>query len=327
MAAVGERAIGTGIDVTTDDLWHLGSITKSMTATLAAVLVDEGQMRWDTTVAEVFSEDTETIIEKYRGVELQQLLSMTGGVTDNLYEIGDFVDNDLDVNDITGNARIELLPRLLSYDHGIEVGDFEYANFSYILASAMMEKTMGQSWRDLLTSKLMGGLNISSFGFGPPGIDGQIDQPLGHSFAGGSYQALYLDNREIFDPAGRVHMSMSDIAAYAAFQLTGKSGDNSLISGDVMQELYRGRSMPNPTEDPTLTYGLGWEVDEELNNVFHVGSNTLWYAGLLIDFRRDIAFFVVTNAVNERNGSHEEAIFDVAALIDERVGGNPIFAD
>lgn len=36
-AASGERRRGSGIPVTVDDRWHVGSVTKSMTATLLAV--------------------------------------------------------------------------------------------------------------------------------------------------------------------------------------------------------------------------------------------------------------------------------------------------
>ena len=43
-AASGERRRGSGIPVTVDDRWHVGSITKSMTATLLAVLEDEGRL-------------------------------------------------------------------------------------------------------------------------------------------------------------------------------------------------------------------------------------------------------------------------------------------
>ncbi|MCY4661846.1 MAG: serine hydrolase, partial [Acidobacteria bacterium] len=43
-AASGERRRGSGIPVSVDDRWHVGSITKSMTATLLAVLEGEGRL-------------------------------------------------------------------------------------------------------------------------------------------------------------------------------------------------------------------------------------------------------------------------------------------
>ena len=42
MGAVGLRASGFAESVTIQDRWHLGSLTKSMTATLAARLVEQG---------------------------------------------------------------------------------------------------------------------------------------------------------------------------------------------------------------------------------------------------------------------------------------------
>jgi CubicO group peptidase (beta-lactamase class C family) len=45
MAATGTRAISSSNPVTTQDKWHLGSLTKSMTSTLAAILVKQGVIR------------------------------------------------------------------------------------------------------------------------------------------------------------------------------------------------------------------------------------------------------------------------------------------
>lgn len=42
VAAAGERRRGSGIPVTVDNRWYVGSITKSMMATLLAVLDDDG---------------------------------------------------------------------------------------------------------------------------------------------------------------------------------------------------------------------------------------------------------------------------------------------
>jgi CubicO group peptidase (beta-lactamase class C family) len=51
--AVGVRALGTDVPVTVEDRFHLGSDTKAMTATLAGMMVDEGRLRWDSTIGEV----------------------------------------------------------------------------------------------------------------------------------------------------------------------------------------------------------------------------------------------------------------------------------
>ncbi len=52
--AVGTRRVGTNITVTVNDRFHLGSDTKAMTALLAAMLVEDGKLKWTSTVATSF---------------------------------------------------------------------------------------------------------------------------------------------------------------------------------------------------------------------------------------------------------------------------------
>jgi len=314
-AAVGERSIGSGVAVTTDDRWHVGSITKSMTATLAGVLVDEGIIRWDTTIAEIFPEDADTILEKYQSIELQQLLSMTSGVKD---QFDDPNLDQLDLDDETSSQRILAVPLVLSYDHELTAGEFHYANVGYVLASAMLEKATNQNWRDLLTSKVMARLNINDFGFGPPGTEGQLDQPLGHVLVDGEYRGVFADNPAILDPAGRVNMSLTDIAAYASFHLNGKSGESTLLRPEVMEELYRGRApLGSGDLDAGDSYALGWGVIPGDDVVYHSGSNTLWLAFLGIDFRCDYAAFIATNVESQGSANAFDTVLD---LIEEKIG-------
>ena len=66
--ASGIRKVGRKTEVTVEDKYHLGSCTKSMTATLGAILIEEGKLKWDTTVADVFKKVK--IDEGYRGGHL-----------------------------------------------------------------------------------------------------------------------------------------------------------------------------------------------------------------------------------------------------------------
>ena len=53
-AADGERKNGSGVPVQIGDRWHLGGITKSITATMIARLVESGQMQWSDTIGKAF---------------------------------------------------------------------------------------------------------------------------------------------------------------------------------------------------------------------------------------------------------------------------------
>jgi len=320
LAAVGERSAGSGIAVTTDDYWHIGSITKSMTSTLAAVLVDEGLIRWDSTIAEVFPDLADQVNEKYRSVELQQFLSMTGGVND---DIDDAILQQINVEDLTGEGRLAALPIVLGYDHGNPINEFLYANVSYVIAATMLEKSANESWRELLSSKVFAPTNITQFGFGPPGLEDQIDQPLGHTYQNEEFAGIYADNPPILDPAGRVHMSLTDLATYGKLHLDGLKGESSLVSSEVMQELYLPRTTETFEGGEAVGYALGWEVDLTDNTVFHTGSNTLWFAAFGVDVDRDIAIFVATNSygMDATNDSISEiAVFRMLEFISDAAG-------
>ena len=78
-AAVGVRKVGGTEPVTIDDRWHIGSCTKSMTATLAAMFVEREQIKWTTTVGEIFPEFRDTMEPLWAGVTLEQLLTSAKG--------------------------------------------------------------------------------------------------------------------------------------------------------------------------------------------------------------------------------------------------------
>ena len=78
--AVGTRRAGSVIPVTLDDRFHIGSDTKAMTSLLAAMLVEGGKIRWDSTVAEIFPELVATMDSELKAVTLEQLLSHTSGI-------------------------------------------------------------------------------------------------------------------------------------------------------------------------------------------------------------------------------------------------------
>ncbi len=80
IGAVGLRAAGSPEAVMTGDLWHIGSLTKAMTATLAARLVERGEIAWSTTVGDVFPDLVTTMRAEYVDVTFDQLMYHTSGL-------------------------------------------------------------------------------------------------------------------------------------------------------------------------------------------------------------------------------------------------------
>jgi len=81
----GVRKRGTDEAVELSDRHPLGSCTKSMTATLAAVVVEAGKIEWNTTISQVWPRaDTKHLHPSLRDVTLDELLSHQSGLASDL---------------------------------------------------------------------------------------------------------------------------------------------------------------------------------------------------------------------------------------------------
>ena len=76
----GVRKRGTAERITFDDRFHLGSCTKAMTATLVAMLVEDGQLNWTTTLGELFADTVKPMHPAWKKVTLRQVLAHRAGL-------------------------------------------------------------------------------------------------------------------------------------------------------------------------------------------------------------------------------------------------------
>ena len=272
----GERAIGSGIAVEATDRWHLGSITKSMTASLVGRLIDAGEVRWDESVGEVLGEILPSILEAYRPATLAHLLSHRAGLPRDLpdEELSQFSPEIADARDerrLFAREALEMTPL------GPMTETFEYSNVGYVVVGAMLEAKLGESWEDLMREHVFAPLGLFSAGFGAPGRAGAIDEPLGHIQEpdGDAPTAIpagdpLADGPVVTGPGGRVHMSLPDFLRYLATH----RDRTDYLKPDTWTTLH--------TPPFGGAYAMGWEVRAD-GALTHGGSNGAWYAFALVD--------------------------------------------
>ena len=182
--AVGVRALGTDVPVTIDDRFHLGSDTKAMTATLAGMMVDEGRLRWDSTIGEVLGDKVQGMNPALAAVTLEQLLSHTSGIPTDNQEIADIYFN-VDAFDFNlGDLRIKALEAWKANKPEAPAGTpFQYSNLGYMIAGAMIEAAAGQPWEELIYARIFEPLGLATAGLGPQATFGKLDAPVGHRMA------------------------------------------------------------------------------------------------------------------------------------------------
>ena len=287
--AVGTRKYGTEIKVTIDDKFHIGSCTKSMTATLAGILVDQGKIKWTTTLEESFP--GLKIHEGYKKSTLEQLLSHTAGFpnTSNDAQLWVKLIENKKLSPVKQRQFLleTLVKRKPAYERGSQ---FIYSNCSVTFAGMMLEVASGKTWETLMKELLVKPLKMNSLGFGPQATFGKIDQPLGHYFNGEKAipvpSSIHADNPPAIAPAGLVHLSVADFAKYSSFySLKGKS----LLKPETFAKIT------NPVKK---NFGLGWVILQRPwggKVLFHDGSNTSNLAIMWIAPEKEFSVVVVTN--------------------------------
>src|SRR6266581_8880437 len=192
--AAGVRKRGTAERITLDDQFHLGSCTKAMTATLVAMLVEEGKLNWTTTLGELFADTVKPMHPAWEKVTLRQVLAHRASLRNEPDGLAAQVFKERVVELVRPpraplgtlpQQRLEVARQALSRPPGIAPDTkYWYSNVGYILGGAALEHLTGRAWEDLMRERLFQPLGISTGGFGSPpktfGTD-KTEQAWGHS--------------------------------------------------------------------------------------------------------------------------------------------------
>ncbi|UWR21178.1 serine hydrolase [Sulfitobacter sp. S190] len=290
VAVDGLRAAGTDVPVVTTDPWHIGSLSKSMTATLVARLVERGTLSWEDTVGDLLGAVVRDMHPAYRPLTFRHLLSHRAGLPAN---IGRIAALRLSGTDAGRDARAdrEIYARIVLAQPPVSTPEteFAYSNAGYVVVGAMLEAATDQSWETLITRDIFDPLGLGSAGFGPPGSLDRLDAPRGHRGTARPRPVAperFADNIPALGPAGRVHISAPDLLRYAEAHLDGAWGNTDFLSQESWQRLHA----PQFGGD----YAMGWNVTPG-GQLVHSGSNTLWFARIGIDLAARRAFVLLAN--------------------------------
>ncbi len=316
--ADGVRKRGADALITIDDRIHLGSCTKSMTATLCAILIEEQKLAWDAKVADAFPELAASMDPGWRDVRLSHLLTGHGGAPANL-DAGGLWSKLWSHKGTPREQRMALVAGVLSHPPEAPAGTrFIYSNAGFSIAGAMAERALDMSYEDLMRSRLFGPLDMKSAGFGAPGTMGKLDQPRGHTANGKPVEVgPAADNPIAIAPAGRVHCSLLDWAKYVTAHLEGEKdsakGAKPILTAASFARLHK------PPFDDDSKYAMGWVASGKpgRRKLWHNGSNTMWYAEATLLLDQGCAILVGVNQGGE--AGQKAATQATAALVAEMV--------
>ena len=297
----GRKHIDKPEPVTPDTVFPLASCTKAFTSTLIATLVDEGEMRWDDPVRKHLPAFHLSDPNADAMVSMRDLLSHRTGVgTHDLLWYRAPWDTD------------ELLKRVgkLPLEYPFR-GGYAYSSIMYIAAGKAASDRAKEPWQTLVKARLTDPLGMKATYFTTTDVSAEV-LASGHERKDGHVK--FTPGLEFAEPnpAGSMHSSARDIAAWLRFQLSnGKTADGQrLVSERNLLETRSPQSIiplagANGEQNPDTTlmcYCMGWVKYD------YRGKKITAHGGIVDGFRiqltivpeENLAFAVLSNLYEPR---------------------------
>jgi CubicO group peptidase (beta-lactamase class C family) len=269
----GVRAFGSPATVDDHTLFEIGSSSKAFTATIVAMLVGDGKMRWDAHVSDYLPGFR--LYDPYASAELtvrDALTHRSGLARGELVWLG------------AGISRDEVLRRIryLKPSWGFR-SRFGYQNMMYLAAGEAAAKAAGTTWDDLVTKRIFEPLGMTSSVTSMPKDNGpNLASP--HTASHDTVHTLARSSLEDIAPAGSINSNARDMAQWLRFQLgDGMYNGKRLVSSAALKVTHTPQTIIGPGElgppDSLVTfntYGMGWIVEDFRHElVWQHGGNTL----------------------------------------------------
>lgn len=276
--------------VTDNDFFHIGSCSKSVLAFIAAKLIEENKINWDTHFFDIYPELKDSALIDYHSITLEDLFLCKAGILP--YTSGEEVFPEIDEK--SKNTRYDFAKWLVQ-QKPVSVksnGKFEflYSNAGYTMASLMIERVSNKNYNELIDQYIVNELNIDVFIGFPNKLN--PDQPWGHTVNNNGIEVFPPDHNysmpELLIPAGDLSMQPEGFAKYIQLNLQGLKGCDNIITAAGYQYIHYGHQGFAVGVFNSKMFGLDFSGLDG-------SAGTFFYRAILIP-ETNFAFTIMTNA-------------------------------
>jgi CubicO group peptidase (beta-lactamase class C family) len=290
--AWGVTNVDTGVAVTPETLFQLGSIGKVWTATVVMRLVEQGKLDLDAPVVTYLPELRLADHAVSRAVTMRHLLTHTSGIDADFYGQGTGRGDDCLSRYVQALAE-----RPLTHPMG---ATWSYCNAGFVVAGRVIEKLTGQVWDTAMRELL----------YAPLGLTHTVTMPedalLYRTAVGHVHKPDEKPRRapvwtlsRAMGPAGLITSTVGDVLSFARMHLSGGVAGNRtrILSAESVSAMQRQEAiLPDPHMGPD-SWGLGWSREDwgGVRLIGHSGITIGQAAYLRILPAQDLAVVLLTN--------------------------------
>jgi len=292
----GRRHVDRTDPVTADTVFRLASVSKNFAATAAALLVEQGQLQWNSPVRQYLKDVRFKRADYGQQLTLKHLLSHTTGLIPQAY-----------TNLIEANVSYpKVVKRLREVDFVCPPGRcYGYQNVAFSLAGDMIEAVSGLSYNQFVSQRLMTPLRMDNASLGYSAFRSADNRATPHVKIRKAWRpARVLPTYYRISPAAGVNATITDMSKWMLAQLGQRPDVLSpalldSIQSPVIRNSRRQSHFRSHKQLGATWYGLGWRIfnfGPHQNFVYHGG----WVKGsrAIMVFNRELQMGMVflTNA-------------------------------
>ncbi len=270
--------------------FNIGTTTTAFTTYIAAKMVQEGKISWNTTIVKVFPELDGKIMKLYNRVTLQQLLSQRAGFPP-FEEFKEY----REIHSMPGSPtqqRLAFATMMMKKRPNLVVDSSEatYSVAGTSVAAAMLEKVSKKSWEQLVDQYINKPLNIKA-DFGFPVLKDST-QPWGHW---DNYFTLTAHSDDYWArcfppiaPSGNLNLRMNDFISFVRDHLNALQNKKSTITNAMANQMLFGQP----------GYAMGW-ANLRWNNLsiaYWSGRGGLFSSYVEIIKEKNLAIVIMDNS-------------------------------
>lgn len=280
----GTPRIKSNFKASITDKFRIGSNTKAITGFIAAQLVKQGEIKWDTKFFDLFPELKSTSKEAYHQLTLLNLLSFRTRLFSYTYTYAEPGESAFKGNE--EEQRYQFTKWFFGQEPVSGEEDFHFSNLGYTAAGLMLEKVSGKTYKQLVND-LGKQLNIE-FGFGAPNVNDSL-QPWGHNADLIPEAPAVSFKLNWLLAAGNINISLPDYLKFIQLQLQGLKGESKLLTKEEFEFLHFGLQR--------FAVGWFWQRDEKGKKYsYNVGNPGTFLSKVCVFPESDKAIIILTNA-------------------------------
>ncbi len=272
--AKGYGVLGKGSTTAVNDQtrFEIGSSSKSFTATLVAMMVSDGKMKYDDLISQYLTDFKLYDPIASAQVTIRDALEHRSGIGR-----GESMWLDL------GTSREDVLHRVrfLKPESNFR-STWSYQNIMYVAAGQSAAKAAGSTWEDLIQQRIFTPLGMTSSTPIYRLLKDKSNVATPHAI---DHDTVYREppfNAENIAPAGSILSNVRDMSQWLRFQMNdGVVNGNRLVSTAALRETHTpqmiigGRGGGGGSTGTFATYGMGWFIgDYHHELMWDHGGNT-----------------------------------------------------